>query len=406
MVFETHTLSNGIRLIHHAVNANVAHCGIILNTGSRDEKEEEWGIAHYIEHVVFKGTTKRKAYHILSRMEDVGGELNAYTTKEETCIYTTFLDKDYKRALELISDITFNSVFPEKELEKEKEVILDEINSYKDSPSELIFDDFEELIFKNDPIGRNILGTPKHVKKFKRDDILNFIKNNYHTDQMVISSVGNIKFSKLVKMVEKYFGHIPENIRTTKRKKPNSYEARTQTMTKKTYQRHCVIGNIAYDLNDEKRIPLSLLTNILGGPGMNSRLNLTLRERHGLAYNIEANYTPYADTGVFSIYFGTDKGNLDKCLSLINKEMDLLCTHKLGSGQLKRAKNQMIGQIAISSENNENLMLNIAKSFLLYNRIDSLEELYQKVESITAEELLEVANEILNKDLLTTLMYK
>ena len=406
MVFETHTLSNGIRLIHHAVNANVAHCGIILNTGSRDEKEEEWGIAHYIEHVVFKGTTKRKAYHILSRMEDVGGELNAYTTKEETCIYTTFLDKDYKRALELISDITFNSVFPEKELEKEKEVILDEINSYKDSPSELIFDDFEELIFKNDPIGRNILGTPKHVKKFKRDDILNFIKNNYHTDQMVISSVGNIKFSKLVKMVEKFFGTIPENIRTTKRKKPNSYEARTQIMIKKTYQRHCVIGNIAYDLNDEKRIPLSLLTNILGGPGMNSRLNLTLRERHGLAYNIEANYTPYADTGVFSIYFGTDKGNLDKCLSLINKEMDLLCTHKLGSGQLKRAKNQMIGQIAISSENNENLMLNIAKSFLLYNRIDSLEELYQKVESITAEELLEVANEILNKDLLTTLMYK
>ncbi|PKQ60832.1 peptidase M16 [Labilibaculum filiforme] len=406
MIFETHTLSNGIRLIHHAVNANVAHCGIILNTGSRDEKEEEWGIAHYIEHVVFKGTTKRKAYHILSRMEDVGGELNAYTTKEETCVYTTFLDKDYKRALELISDITFNSVFPEKELEKEKEVILDEINSYKDSPSELIFDDFEELIFKDDPIGRNILGTPKHIKKFKRNDILNFIKNNYHTDQIVISSVGNIKFNKLVKMVEKFFGSIPESIRTTERKKPNSYEARTQTMIKKTYQRHCVMGNIAYDLNDEKRIPLSLLTNILGGPGMNSRLNLSLRERHGLAYNIEANYTPYADTGVFSIYFGTDKGNLDKCLSLINKEMELLCTKKLGPGQLTRAKNQMIGQIAISSENNENLMLSIGKSFLLYNRIDSLEELYQKVESITAEELLEVANEILNKDLLSTLMYK
>lgn len=406
MVFETHTLSNGIRLIHHAVKANVAHCGIILNTGSRDEKDEEWGIAHYIEHVVFKGTTKRKAYHILSRMEDVGGELNAYTTKEETCVYTTFLDKDYKRALELIGDITFNSVFPEKELEKEKEVILDEINSYKDSPSELIFDDFEELIFKDDPIGRNILGTPKHVKAFKRDDILNFIKNNYHTDQMVISSVGNIDFKKLVKMVEKFFGHIPESIRTYKRTKPNSYKARTQTMIKKTYQRHCVMGNIAYDLNDDRRIPLSLLTNILGGPGMNSRLNMSLRERHGLAYNIEANYTPYADTGVFSIYFGTDKGNLDKCLNLINKEMDLLCTKKLGPGQLTRAKNQMIGQIAISSENNENLMLSIGKSFLLYNRIDSLEELYQKVESITSEQLIEVANEILNKDHLTTLMYK
>jgi predicted Zn-dependent peptidase len=406
MIFETHTLSNGIRLIHRPVNANVAHCGIILNTGSRDEQEDEWGIAHFIEHVVFKGTTKRKAYHILSRMEDVGGELNAYTTKEETCIYTTFLDKDYKRALELISDITFNSVFPEKELEKEKEVILDEINSYKDSPSELIFDDFEELLFKKDPIGRNILGTPKHIKAFKRDDILKFISNNYHTDQMVISSVGNIPFKKLVKMVEKYFGEIPENIRTEKRQKPNFYKPRTQTLIKNTYQRHCVLGNVAYDLNDDKRIPLSLLTNILGGPGMNSRLNLSLREKHGLAYNIESNYTPYVDTGVFSIYFGTDKGYLDKCLSLIDKEMNLLCTKKLGVGQLKRAKNQMIGQIAISSENNENLMLNVGKSYLLYNRVDSLEEIYQKVESITAEQLIEVANEILDKDRLTTLMYK
>lgn len=406
MIFETHTLSNGIRLIHRPVNANVAHCGIILNTGSRDEQEDEWGIAHFIEHVVFKGTTKRKAYHILSRMEDVGGELNAYTTKEETCIYTTFLDKDYKRALELISDITFNSVFPEKELEKEKEVILDEINSYKDSPSELIFDDFEELLFKKDPIGRNILGTPKHIKAFKRDDILKFISNNYHTDQMVISSVGNIPFKKLVKMVEKYFGEIPENIRTEKRQKPNFYKPRTQTLIKNTYQRHCVLGNVAYDLNDDKRIPLSLLTNILGGPGMNSRLNLSLREKHGLAYNIESNYTPYVDTGVFSIYFGTDKGYLDKCLSLIDKEMNLLCTKKLGVGQLKRAKNQMIGQIAISSENNENLMLNVGKSYLLYNRVDSLEEIYQKVESITDEQLIEVANEILDKDRLTTLMYK
>ena len=406
MVFETHTLSNGIRVIHRPVNANVAHCGIILNTGSRDESEEEWGIAHFIEHVVFKGTTKRKAYHILSRMEDVGGELNAYTSKEETCIYTTFLDKDYKRALELISDITFNSIFPEKELEKEKEVILDEINSYKDSPSELIFDDFEELLFKKDPIGRNILGTPKHIKAFTRDDILKFIQNNYHTDQMVISSVGNIPFKKLVKMVEKHFGHIPESIRTNRRKKPNSYKPRTQTLIKNTYQRHCVLGNVAYDLNDDRRIPLSLLTNILGGPGMNSRLNLTLREKHGLAYNIESNYTPYADTGVFSIYFGTDKGYLDKCLNLINKEMDLLCKKKLGTGQLKRAKNQMIGQIAISSENNENLMINVGKSYLLYNRVDSLEEIYQKVEDITAEQLIEVANEILNKDRLTTLMYK
>lgn len=204
MLFETHTLSNGIRLIHRQVDQKVAHCGIILNTGSRDESDDEWGIAHFIEHVIFKGTNKRKAYHILNRMEDVGGELNAYTTKEDTCIYATFLDKDYKRALELISDISFNSIFPEKELEKEKEIVLDEINSYKDSPSELIFDDFEDLIFKNDSIGRNILGTPENIKSFTKENIQKFIKNNYHTDQMVISSVGNISFKKLIKMVESF----------------------------------------------------------------------------------------------------------------------------------------------------------------------------------------------------------
>lgn len=406
MTFETHTLPNGIRIIHKQIPVNVAHCGIILNTGSRDEKKNEWGMAHFIEHVIFKGTSKRRAYHILSRMEDVGGEINAYTTKEETCIYTTFLDKDYQRALELISDITFNSVFPGKELEKEKEVIIDEINSYKDSPSELIFDDFEELIFKKDPIGRNILGSPKNIKAFTRTDVEHFIKNNYHTDQMVISSVGNISFKKLIRQVERHFGHISANLRVEKRQKPNSYEPRKQTILKNTYQTHCILGNIAYDLKDERRITLSLLSNILGGPGLNSRLNLSLRERHGLAYNIESNYTPYIDTGILNIYFGTDKGNIEKCLNLIYKEMDLLRSTKLGSMQLKRAKNQMIGQIAISSENNENMMLSIGKSFMLYNKVDTLQEVFQNVEKITSEKLMEVANEVLNKKMLTTLTYK
>ncbi len=405
MTFETHTLSNGIRLIHHQTNTKVAHCGIVINTGSRDEKPHQWGMAHFIEHVIFKGTSKRKVYHILSRMEDVGGELNAYTTKEETCIYTTFLNKDYKRALELIADITFNSVFPEKEISKEKEVVIDEINSYKDSPSELIFDDFEELLFKNDPIGRNILGTPKHIKAFTREQILEFIAENYHTDQMVISSVGNIEFSRLVKMVEDFYGDIQPNLRQHKRIKPLKYKQRTQTIKKNTYQSHCVLGNIAYDLNDDRRIPLSLLTNIIGGPGMNSRLNLVLRERHGLAYNIEANYTPYADTGVFNIYFGSDKDYVEKCLQLIQKEMNLLCNKKLGPGQLLRAKNQMIGQIAIASEHNENMMLSIGKSYLLYNKIDDLDELYEKVNGITAEQLIDIANEVFNSNNITTLMY-
>ncbi len=406
MIFETHTLSNGIRLIHRQVEQKVSYCGIILNTGSRDEKENEWGMAHFIEHLIFKGTSKRKVYHILSRMEDVGGDLNAYTTKEETCIYATFLDKDYKRALELISDISFNSIFPEKEVEKEKEVVLDEINSYKDSPSELIFDDFEDLVFKHHPIGRNILGTPKNIKGFTKENIQDFIKNNYHTDQMVISSVGNIPFSKLVKLVEVFFGEVPENRRTNKRIKPEIYKPRTRILEKHTHQCHCILGNIAYDLNNSKRIPLSFLTNLLGGPGMNSRLNLSLREKYGLAYNIESNYSPYVDTGIFSIYFGTDKDHLDKCLSLIYKEMNLLCTKKLGAMQLKRAQNQLLGQIAISCENNENLMLSIGKSYLLYDKIDSQESIYKQIENIKAEDILEVSNEILNKNNLTSLIYK
>lgn len=406
MVFETHTLANGIRLIHRSIATNVAHCGITLNTGSRDEMEDQWGMAHFIEHMIFKGTEKRRAYHILSRMEDVGGEINAYTTKEETCVYATYLDRHYERALELLSDITFNSVFPEKEMEKEKEVIIDEINSYKDSPSELIFDDFEELLFKKDSFGRNILGTPKNIKAFTREDVQKFIQDNYHTDQMVISSVGNIPFKKLVHQVEKHFGSIPANLRHTSRQRPNSYKPDTQTLVKNTYQTHCIIGNVAYDLMNDKRVVLSLLSNILGGPGMNSRLNLSLREKYGLAYNIESNYSPYIDTGVLGVYFGTDKENLERCYQLILKEMEKLRNTPLGMLQLKKAKNQMVGQIAISSENNENLMLSIGKSFMLYNKVDSLKEVFDKVEGITASQLMEVANEILNKDQLTTLIYK
>ncbi len=406
MTFETFTLSNGIRLIHCATNTKVAHCGVILNTGSRDEKAPEWGIAHFIEHAMFKGTHKRKPYHILCRMEDVGGELNAYTSKEETCIYTSFLSKDYRRAMELMCDVIFNSVFPEKELEKEKEVILDEMNSYKDSPSELIFDDFEALIFEKSSIGRSVLGTPERLKSFNRNKVINFIKSNYHTDQMVISSVGNIAFGKLVKMATEYFEPVPENRRKHNRTKPDLYTAKSLTLEKNTHQAHCILGNEAYNLSDCKRLPLALLANILGGPGMNSRLNLSLREKHGLAYNVEANYTPYTDTGAFHVYFGTDKGYLEKCLKIIEKEMDLLCKKQLGIAQLHKAINQMTGQIAIASENNENQMLNIGKSYLLYNKVDSLEEIFKKITAITAKQLLEVANEILNKNNLSSLLYQ
>ena len=405
MSYNIHTLKNGIRIIHKHSVSNVAHCGIILNVGSRDEKEDEWGIAHFIEHVVFKGTHKRDLYGILNRLEDVGGELNAYTAKEETCIYATFLNKDYNRALDLISDITFNSIFPEKELKKEKDVIIEEINSYKDNPAELIFDDFEEIIFANQPIGRNILGIPENIKKFNKEHITQFINNNYHTDNIVISSVGNIDFKKLVKMCEKYFDYIPQNLRTNNRIKFEDYKQISRTIKKNTYQTHCIIGNIAYDSNDDKRTILSLLNNILGGPGLNSKLNIALREKHGLVYNIESNYTPYTDTGIFNIYFGTDIENLNKCIDLTYREINKLRNKEIGIAQLNRFKNQMIGQLTIASENQENYMLSMGKSYLLYNKVDSLNDFYRKIEAISAKQIIDVANEIFDNNKLSTLIY-
>lgn len=404
--YDVHTLSNGIRIVHRRVAGVVGHCGLIIDTGSRDEAEDEWGMAHFIEHTIFKGTTKRKSFHILSRLENVGGDLNAYTTKEETCVHATFLNEYYDRTLELISDITFNSIFPFKELEKEKEVVIDEINSYKDSPSELIFDDFEDQIYSGYPIGRNILGSPELVKSFDKDKILNFMNKAYNTDEMVIASVGNISFKKLVRIIEKYFAHIPANMRSFKRVAPAKNGIDHQVFDRKTYQSHCIIGGTAYDARDEKRIALGMLTNILGGPGLNSRLNLNLREKHGLAYNVEANYSPYIDTGIFNVYFGCDSKDLNKCLSICKKEMIKLRDKKLGILQFRTAKKQLLGQFAMSSENNENQMLSIGKSMLSYKRVDSLEKIYRKIDSLTADQILEVANEIFNPDEMSTLIYK
>lgn len=403
--FLTHTLTNGIRVIHHQINSPVGHLGVLINTGSRDESEEEHGLAHFIEHSVFKGTKKRRAYHVLSRIEDVGGELNAYTTKEETTLYSTFLNQDYERAAELLSDILFNSVYPQKEINREKEVITEEINSYKDSPSELIFDEFEELIYDGHPIARNILGTSKNIKRFNRDSILSFIDNNYHTDQMVISSVGNLSFDKLVKYAEKYFGSAEAKYRTEKRKPFDNYIPGTRTTVKDTFQTHCVMGNIAYDVQHDDRIVMVLLNNIIGGPAMNSRLNLSLRERRGMAYNIESGYTAYTDTGLFNVYFGTDKENYEKAVELVHKEFKLLRDKKLGDVQLSKAKKQLIGQIAISTESHDDLMLAIGKSYLLYNRVDPLQVVFNKIEEITSEKILEVANVILDEKQMSTLVY-
>ncbi|WP_430810220.1 MULTISPECIES: M16 family metallopeptidase [unclassified Carboxylicivirga] len=406
MDYQIFTLSNGIRVIHKQDKSAVGYCGLIINTGSRDEKEEEHGMAHFIEHVIFKGTKKRKAYHVLSRLDDVGGELNAYTTKEETCIYASFLKQDYERAIELIHDITFNSTFPPKELAKEKEVIVDEINSYKDSPAEFIFDEFEEMLFKNDPMGRNILGTEQKLKTFDEKMIRQFMHTNYNTDQMVFCSVGNASFKKIVKWAEKYFGDVPENRRSYTRPAVVGYLPESQTIEKDTHQSHVIIGNVAYDFNSNKRLHLHLLNNLLGGPGMNSRLNMALREKNGIAYNVESSYTPYYGTGIFTIYFGTDEENLIRSFDIIDKEMRVLRNKSLGALQLHKAARQLKGQITISSDNRENLMLSMGKSFMLYNQVDPLETIYQKIDEITATDILEVANEILNPNQLSYLIYQ
>ena len=405
MSYESFTLDNGIRLIHTRVPNLVAHLGLIMGTGSRDELEQEHGLAHFIEHMVFKGTRKRKAYHILSRMEDVGGEINAYTTKEETCVYASFMKEDYGRAMELLEDILFHSTFREREIGKEKEVIIDEINSYFDNPGELIFDDFEEHLFEGQSIGRNILGTPESLSEFEQADLMRFVGNNYHTDEMVICSVGNISFHRLKKGIERYFGHITFKSRQQQRSRLNQYHPVNQLIQKDTHQVHSIIGNLAYDLNDDRRMAMHLLNNIIGGPGLNSRLNLSLREKNGYSYHTESHYSPYSDTGVLSVYFSSDKGKLGQSRKVVMREFSKLRDKRLGTLQLSRAKRQLMGQIAISAENNETLMLSMAKSFLVYNKFDDLDEIGKRIERITAEEIQEIANEVLHEAMLSSITY-
>jgi len=409
MQYFIHQFANGIRFIHYRVSSPVAHCAILVNTGSRDELPEEHGLAHFVEHTMFKGTIHRKPWHIISALEDVGGDLNAYTTKEETCVHASFMKEDFARAFDLLSDLIFRATFPEKEIEKEKEIVLDEINSYLDSPSELILDSFEELIYNDNPLGRSILGRAETVRQFTRSQILAFIERTYHTDQMVVAAAGDMDSKKLVRLAEKYFGSLPARIRTDEVKKyrqPPVYCPVQSTENRNTYQTHCVIGTTAYHLNDSRRIGLHLLNNILGGPHMSSRLNMSLRERYGYTYTVEANYTPYSDAGSLTIYFGTDKNFLHKSIRLIRRATEKLRTTKLGSLQLHRAKKQLIGQIAIASENNEAHMLSIGKSLLVFDRVDTIEEVTRKIEAVSDSALLEIANEILHPDKLSMLIYQ
>ena len=401
-----HTLDNGLRLVHYRIPGLVAHCGLIINTGSRDESDQEHGIAHFIEHMLFKGTQKRKAFHILSRLEDVGGELNAYTTKEETAVHASFLKDDYERAMELISDVTFNSSFPEKEIEKEKDVVIEEINSYLDNPADLIFDDFEELIFADQTIGRNILGTQESVRSFSRERLSGFVAANYNPNQMVFCSVGNITDEKLLMLFETYFSKPTLQKKADREIRNWKYHPSSIIKKKDTYQNHCIIGNLAYDLKDKRRMGMFLLNNIIGGQGMNSRLNLSLREKNGLAYNIESNYNPYFDTGIFSIYFGTDRQYLERSISITMTEMKKLRESKLGIIQLGKAKNQIKGYLARGYENHESLMLSLGKSLQVFGRIDTIEDICRKIDNVTALEILETANDIFEPSGLSTLIYK
>ncbi len=402
---DCYTLDNGIRLVHKRVKSTVANCGLIINSGSRDEQKGELGIAHFIEHVLFKGTKKRKAFHILSRLDDVGGELDAFTTKEDTTIIATILNEFFERATELITDIVFNSTFPIKELEKEKEVIYEEINLYKDSPSELIFDDFENQIFNNHPLGRDILGSKLSIKKFNKDRIVSFINRTYNTDQMIFSCICDIEFEKVKKIFIKYFSHIKPNKRSFKREGFSDFIPVNKLIKKRTHQAHCIIGSEAYNSFHKNKTALILLNNILAGPGLNSRLNLLLREKHGLVYNVESQFVRYSDSGIWNIYFGSDKNNLEKIIDLVHKELRVLTKVKIGPVQLSKAKKQIIGQIAISLENYPSLVYSLGKSYLLYNGINSIEKISKEINEITSEKLLEVANQIFAKDKLSTLIY-
>ena len=399
-------LENGIRCIHKEVDSPVAHLGFFINIGSRDELPDEHGLAHFIEHTIFKGTRRRKAYHILSRMEDVGGELNAYTTKEETVINATFLNAHYDRAIELFQDIVFNSTFPPKELEKEKAVVVDEINSYLDSPAEIIFDEFDELIFANDPIGKNSLGTPESVYSFTPESVRSFLARGYRTDQMVISSVGKVEVKKLKKLIERHFGNEVGSKGEQQRTSFSGYEPIRKEEKRSNFQEHVMMGNVAYSASHDDRIGLYLLSNILGGPGLNARLHMSLREKHGYTYNVEANYSTYSDTGLFSIYLGTDDKYLKKCISLVHKELKLLRNKGLGTLQLHKAKQQLLGQVAIAQENNASQMLGIGKSLLLYNEVRTLKEMAKKIEELSTPQLLKIANEILDEKDFTYLIYK
>lgn len=452
MKYNTYTLDNGLRIIHLPSDSKVVYCGYQINAGTRNEEPGEEGLAHFCEHVTFKGTERRKAWHILNCLESVGGDLNAYTNKEGTVYYSAILKEHIARAVDLLTDIVFHSVYPQAEIDKEVEVICDEIESYNDSPAELIYDEFENIIFKGSPLGHNILGTAEQVRSFKTEDALRFTRKLYRPDNAIFFAYGDIDFKKLVKLIRKALadddsGKVAENaansvgklaeeklpqisqitqisgdensitteksVSSVKSVGPENYPSvgkeiagQTIVMQKNTHQAHVMIGTRAYDVNDSRRMPLYLLNNMLGGPGMNAKLNLALREHNGLVYTVESTMVAYGDTGIWSIYFGCDEHDVKRCLRLVRKELDKFMQKPLSEAQLKAAKKQIKGQVDVACDNRENFALDFGKSFLHYGWEKNVDRLYEQVDEITAEQIQAVAQELFDKDRLTTLIFR
>jgi predicted Zn-dependent peptidase len=404
----THTFPNGLRLIHLPSDLPVSYCGFAVNAGARDEDPGRYGLAHFVEHLLFKGTARRKARHILNRMDAVGGELNAYTTKEDTFVYAVFMEEHFRRAFELLADIVFRSVFPPQEIEKEIDVIRDEINTYKDSPSELIFDEFEDLLFRGHPLGHNILGDEAALAGFTGESGRSFTRRFYAPSNMVFFSMGRIRPEKILHAAEEAWNEPPAPALPLRRTPPEALPAQDLRLKRDTHQTHVILGGPAYSMyaDDRKRIPLFLLNNLLGGGSMNSRLNLALREQHGLVYSVESNLTAYTDTGLASIYFGTDPRHAAKALRLVHKELNRVCETRLSTSQLAALKKQVRGQLAVSGDNRENLFLGAGKQFLHHNRYETLPEVFGKIERATAGEILEVANEVFAAGRLSSLTYE
>ena len=448
MKYNTYTLDNGLRIIHLPSDSKVVYCGYQINAGTRNEEPGEEGLAHFCEHVTFKGTERRKAWHILNCLESVGGDLNAYTNKEGTVYYSAILKEHIARAVDLLSDIVFHSVYPQAEIDKEVEVICDEIESYNDSPAELIYDEFENILFKDSPLGHNILGTAEQVRSFKTEDALRFTRKLYRPDNAIFFAYGDIDFKKLVKLIRKALGECPKGrelacsadcksaetpteeriaeetptgetpteemeagdanhkVQSSKFKVQSKVAGKTIVMQKNTHQAHVMIGTRAYDVNDDRRMPLYLLNNMLGGPGMNAKLNLALREHNGLVYTVESTMVAYGDTGTWSIYFGCDEHDVKRCLRLVRKELDKFMQKPLSDAQLKAAKKQIKGQIGVACDNRENFALDFGKSFLHYGWEKNVDRLYEQVDAITAAQIQAVAQELFDKDRLTTLIFK